>query len=234
MAEKQSKKPPPYATYSAFVNFINSLRDIDIPSRIDPSVFGKASGSLTYSIISALKSLGLIDGTGVPTEIFVRLVKASDADRKPIWQEVLKSAYPTLWGGKIDLKTATAGQFDEHIREEYEVKGSTIDKVATFFISAANSSGVPLSVHLKARKQIASSSTSKKTPKQRKSTGEDGGAGNGEKPNSITNTDAISDKALEYKLVDLMKDNEIGDEQRTAIWTLIQYLTSKVKNKAAG
>lgn len=39
----------------------------------------------------------------------------------------------------------------------------------------------------------------------------------------------ITDKALEYKLVDLMKDSDIGDDERAAIWTLIQFLTKRAK-----
>ena len=54
-----------------------------------------------------------------------------------------------------------------------------------------------------------------------------GGGGYDDPPN-----DEISDKALEYKLVDLMKDDGVGDDERAAIWTLIQYLTAKSKKKA--
>lgn len=54
-----------------------------------------------------------------------------------------------------------------------------------------------------------------------------GGGGSGDPP-----TNEISDKALEYKLVDLMKDDGVGDDERSAIWTLIQYLTAKSKKKA--
>src|SRR5262249_41471231 len=106
------------------------------------------------------------------------------------------------------------------------------DKVATFFISAAKFAGVPISPHLAARKLTASSVASGKSKRQRRA---DEGEINGEAsrvPSPPANT-PISDKALEYKLVDLMKDDDMGDDQRPAIWTLIQYLTAKSKKKAA-
>ena len=42
----------------------------------------------------------------------------------------------------------------------------------------------------------------------------------------------MSNAAMEYKLVDLMKEPDVGEDEKAAIWTLIQYLTRK-KPKAA-
>ena len=60
MADKPVRHSPPYATFASFITFLNKLRETQVPSRIDPSVFGNASGSLSYSIIAALKSLKLL------------------------------------------------------------------------------------------------------------------------------------------------------------------------------
>lgn len=227
MAEKGKNQAPPYATFASFINFLNKLRETQVPSRIDPSVFGNASGSLSYSIIAALKSLKLISAEGVPSTDFVTFVKADDEARKPLMQNILKAGYPTLWNGAIDLTGATAGQFDEHIRQEYDAKGSTVDKVATFFIAAAKYADLAISPHLAARKPTASSASSGKSKKQRKA-GDDGDNGNAPAP-APTPPAPMTDKALEYKLVDLMKDEDVGDEERSAIWTLIKYLTRKGK-----
>ena len=91
----------------------------------------------------------------------------------------MKVGYPTLWSGSINLASTTAGQFDEHIREEYDVKGSTVDKVATFFIAAAKFSELAISPHLAARKPTASSASSNKSKKQRKVEDADPGEGAG-------------------------------------------------------
>lgn len=42
----------------------------------------------------------------------------------------------------------------------------------------------------------------------------------------------ITDTALEYKLVDLMREDGIESDERDAIWTLLQYLTAKAKKAA--
>ncbi|MBD3774331.1 MAG: DUF5343 domain-containing protein [Rhodobacteraceae bacterium] len=203
------------------MTFINKLRDTQIPSRIDNSVFGNASGSLIYSILSALKSLNLVDADGVPSELFVDFVKASDENRPAKMAAIMRSAYAPLFSASFDLTSATAGQFDELIRNEYEAKGSTVDKVATFFIAAAKFAEVEISPHLAARKPTASSASAGKSKRQRKANNSDN------PPPPPPPPPQISDKALEYKLIDLMKEADIGDEERSAIWTLVQYLTKK-------
>lgn len=225
MAEITKYPCPPYATFSPFINLFNKLRDTQVPSRIDPSVFGKASGSLSYSVIAALKVLKLITSEGTPTGAFVALVKADDEERKSLLRAELPVAYPTFFDGTFDIAKATAGQFDEHLRERYECKGSTIDKVAAFFTQAAAFSGVEVSQLVKDRKAISTSATAGKSKKQRKLAQDEGGGG----PAPPTSPTPMSNTAMEYKLVDLMKEPDIGEEERAAIWTLIQYLTRKKK-----
>lgn len=229
MAENAKRVAPPYASFSAYLNFNNKLRDTAIPSRIDPSVFGNASGSVSYSIIAALKSLKLINAEGAPTAQFTAFVIASDEDRKPLMQTILKEGYPTLWGGAINVATVSSGQFDEHIRSEYEAKGSTVDKVASFFIAAATFADIELSPHLKARKATKPSASSSKSKRQRK-VSEDAVETAGKPP--ILASPTITDMALEYKLVDLMREDGIETDERAAIWTLLQYLTAKAKKAA--
>lgn len=225
MTEKTKNPAPPYAAFPSFLNFINKLRDTQVPSRIDPSVFGNASGSLSYSIIAALKSLKLIRADGVPEQAFVDLVQADDEARKALMMNVLAAGYPTLSRGDINIRTTTAGQFDEHIREAYDAKGSTVDKVATFFIAAAKYSGLEISPHLAARKPTASSASSGKSKRQRKA---DTGSNDGPPPPPPPTPQAQA-KALEYQLIDLMKQDGIGEDESSAIWTLVRFLTSKNK-----
>lgn len=231
MAETAKKTSPPYAAFSAFLNFLNKLRDTQVPSRIDPTVFGNVSGSLSYSVIASLKSLKLIDADGKPFGSFITLVKASDDDRKALMQAILKDGYPTLWDGSIDLASATAGQFDEHIREAYDVKGSTVDKVATFFIAAAKFSGLEISPHLAARKAIASSASAGKSKKQRKV--DDGNGGSGSTFHSPSPQPFITEKALEYRLVDLLGEASGKPEVMKAIIEVITFLKTKDQNIGA-
>jgi hypothetical protein len=227
MAEAAKNPCPPYATFSALLNFINKLRDTQVPARIDPSAFGNASGSLSYSIIAALKSLKLIGSDGVPTADFVTFVNADEEARKPLLREAMKIAYPTLHGDQFPIKNATAGQFDEHIRENYEAKGSTIDKVAAFFIAAAEYAGITISDLIKARKPIASSPSSARSKKQRKAAQEpETVGGTGAVLNKQPQT-PITEKALEYRLVDLMSDAIDKPEVMQAIITVVTFLKAR-------
>jgi hypothetical protein len=231
MNDKAKAVSPPYATFSAFISFINKLRDTTIPSRIDPSVFGNASGSLTYSIIASLKYLKLINETGTPTQDFIALVKASDDARPAIWKKIMVAAYPSLLSGDIDLTTITAGQFDEHLRKEYNVQGSTVDKVALFFVAGAKLADIPLSALLLARKPVATSIAAKKSVKQRKRSD----AGNGDDSDDEPDPPAPqTQKALEYQLIDLMSDPDIGDEVKQSIWQLVQFLTARKAKRDRG
>ena len=80
MNDKPKSLTPPYSTFSAFINFLNKLRDTGVETRIDPSVFGNVSGTISYSIISTLKFLKLIDESGTPSPQFIALVNASDEE----------------------------------------------------------------------------------------------------------------------------------------------------------
>ena len=226
MAESAKKVTPPYASFPSLLSFLNKLRETTIPSRIDPSVFGNASGTISYSVIAALKSLKLIDATGVPSAQFKELVLADDAARKVIFAKVVREGYPTLFDGKIDLTTISAGHFDEHIRDEFEAKGSTVDKMASFFIAAATFAGEQISPHLKSRKATASSASSKQNVKKRKQETDD----TGQLPERVPiPTPSTVSKPLEYQLIDLMSEPDVEDEVKTSIWALVQYLTARKK-----
>lgn len=231
MAEKAKKAPPPYATYGTFSNFINKLRDTTVPSRIDPSVFGNASGSVSYSVIAALKSLKLVEEDGKPTPGFVELVKASDEARKPLLESVIRSGYPSLFADGIDLSNATAAEFDEHVRKEFDVQGSTVDKIAAFFIAAAGAAGIELSPHLKARKPVSASPSSKRSSRQRKKEAESAEAQ--ERVAPPPPPPPITEKALEYRLVDLMSEAASDAEVLSAIVKVVTWLKTRHQHQKA-
>lgn len=232
MNQKAAKGPPPYATFPAFVSFLNKLKETVVPPKIDRTLFGNTSGSLIYSIMGSLKALDLIDEAGIPQPPFKELVQAGDDERKPIFITILKRSYPELWGGDLDLATMTAGQFDDLLRVEYQITGSTIDKAAAFFIAAANYAGIELSPHLKNRRAIATSTASQKSAKQRKKA-EDAVVDPPPPPPPLLPSNGSSDKPLEYQLIDLMQAPDIPPEVKKSIWELVQYLMAR-KAGAAG
>jgi hypothetical protein len=224
MAELQKYPCPPYATFAPFINLSNKLRDTQVPSRIDPSVFNNASGSLSYSVIAALKSLKLIAADGTPSASFVEFVKADDEHRKMLMREALPNAYPTFFDGTFDIGRATAGQFDEHLRQRYEAKGSTVDKVASFFIAAADYSDLMVSQLVKDRKPTSSSPLSGKSKKQRKQVQEQVTVIPLQQPPPAP---PVTEKALEYKLVDLMSEALDKPDVMSAIITVVTFLKAR-------
>jgi hypothetical protein len=229
MNDKAKTTAPPYATFSAFINFLNKLRETTVPSRIDPSVFGNASGSLSYSIISTLKFLKLIDESGVPSQQFIELANATDDARGPLLKVIIQKGYPSLFQSPINLTTMTAGQFDEHIRQEFGAAGSTIDKIALFFIAACRMAEIPVSAHLLNRKPIATSSTAKKSAKQRRRDVDDDVVD--EDDPFILPNPAGATKALEYQLIDLMSEPDIDADVKASIWSIVQYLMARKAKK---
>ncbi|WP_428481374.1 DUF5343 domain-containing protein [Pyruvatibacter mobilis] len=220
MADAKTPSPP-YVSFGPFLSFLDRLKETDVPGRIDASVFGNASGTFKYSALAALKTLGLIDEEGTSSEKLQALVDADDNSRKAMFAELLQQTYPDFWNGTIDLKKMTAAQFDEYIRQTYDVRGSTVDKIAAFFMSAADFAEVPISSHLKARKATASSSSSKRSSRPRRKKDDD-------KPLPPAPPPAApARKPLEYELVDLLSDKDIQEQHQDAIWTLVRFLTEK-------
>lgn len=181
------------------------------------------SGGTAYSLLSALKFLKLIDDGGAPSQFFRNLVEADDAARKQLIGEMLRACYPTFFEGVIDLGQASSGQFDDHIREQFGSKGSTIDKQALFFLNAAEDAGVALSAHLKARRPTASSPASRKRPAVRKQEAGTGGAG------TPTPTPRATEpkRTLSHVLTDLLDVNDMSEQEMEAVWTLLRYQKRK-------
>lgn len=224
MVDKAKKISPPYATFPSFISFSNKLRETGVPSRIDRSVFGNASGSLVYSVLSSLTSLKLIDEEGTPTQRLIEFVNAPDEARPKLLRQIIIEGYPTLFESGMDLTNITAGQFDDHIRGEFDVAGSTIDKIASFFLAAAKAADIPISKHLEKRTPIASSPSSKKSVQQRKKVENHAVE---QEPPPPPPPPIISEKALEYRLVDLMTDAAGDDEVMNAIIKVIMFLKTK-------
>lgn len=225
MTDTTATSSPPYATFGSFAGFLNKLRDDGLPNRIDASVFGNASGSIKYSVLAALKYLGLIDSAGKPSKFFADLVTATDEERPIYFAQLIRSGYPSLFEKGVDLDKMTAGQFDEHFRVQYQVKGSTIDKIAAFFIALAKAGNEKLSSQLLSRKATSASVASQRSSKQRKRDSVDVRSDEAARPPA--QQPAAVAKQLEYQLIDLMSEPDIDEQTKQSIWSLVQYLMAR-------
>ena len=221
MADDPPQVSPPYATFGQFKSFLNKLAETSVPSRIDRTVFGNISGGTAYALLSALKFLRLIDGDGKPTSLLRQLVTADEDGRKPLIHQMIYEAYPGLMNGSLNLAEASGGQFDEALREHYNIRGSTVDKVATFFLQAAEEAGVQVSMHLKKRKPAAPSNASRRRPAPKTPDTDE------REPDARTKAQTMSQKSLSHVLTDLLDVTDMNEEEMNAVWVLLRYQKRK-------
>ena len=217
---------PPYIPFQTFLTFLKQLKTDGLPPQIDKSVLAKFSGGTQGQLKVALKSMDLMDESK-PTDGLAALVDAYETPAfEPCLKGLLERTYPYVFS--IDLMTATPTMF----ADAFKVTGAKEDvsrKCRSFFLHAAKRAGVPLGNRILTGSvpRAPSNGAAKKKPKAAKPVEEVSGSGAAAKGEQ--KQVQISDVALEYKLVDLMKEDGIEAEERNAIWTLIQYLTAKAK-----
>ena len=224
-----ASRTPPYISFATLLTFLKALKTDGVPPQIDKSVLSKLSGGVQGQMKLALRSLGLMEGDK-PTDQMQALVDAYETPGfEAALRDRLKATYPYVFS--LDLMTATPTM----LADAFKVTGAKEDvlrKCRTFFLHAAKAADVPLGTRIATGSVPRTSSPgTRKKPKATKlkevDEGQSGGTRQDQQP-----AGQISDKAMEYKLVDLMKEEDITESERSAIWTLIQYLTKRGKNKA--
>jgi hypothetical protein len=160
----EMKQPAlPYVSYPAFKAFIAHLHDTVITAQIDYTMMPRTmSGSVRAAIISALKTLGLIDAQSNTTEGLKSLIAAYNTKD---WPEALKKyVLPAYSGiiGTIDLKSVTPKQMDDLFQDaSAEMK----EKYLRFFLTVNKEAGIEYSPHLKIRRRTFTKRTGKTTQK---------------------------------------------------------------------
>ena len=226
MNEEKRVRKPPYAPWGTYLNFIKELSEDSLPARVDKSLMTTMSGGVQSIMVLALRSTKMIDEHGVPTDHFRKFAASGEDGQKAVIQHVLQDAYPFFFSGELDLETATPGQFDTALRDRGGVQGSTLDKAANFFLSAAEFSNLPLGARIKARKPVFK--RTKNSPRKPKDA-------RGELPENESapsavqrgSQDYISEKALEYRLVDLMREAADEPEVMQSIVKVITWMQTR-------
>jgi hypothetical protein len=156
---EKKRAAPPYVAYKTLKNFLERFNQ-GIPGRIDRGLMGSMSGAAQSQVTTALRYLGYISDTGIPTDIMRRYVSGDEEKRKTTLREVLASSYPYIFGdlAEFDFSTATSSQ----LREEFEAKssatGETIGRCIGFLKDAAEDGGITLSPYITQKKARTPSS----------------------------------------------------------------------------
>lgn len=140
---------PPYLAYKTFTNFLASLKEGVIPTRIDRSMKAMAgqSGSTQSYLMSTLKFFQLINEEGTPLPALEELVKMEGDERKKILRPMIEVGYAPILGN-LDLMRATTSMLYEKFRA-LDLNGATLRKCHSFFAAAATDAGISLAPELK-------------------------------------------------------------------------------------
>lgn len=149
---RDGKATVPYLPYKTFRNFLERLAP-GIPTHIDRTTMRSFSGAAQTQLLTALKSLGLINQDETPTAALEPLVQAIASGDKAGLRSFLAGAYPWLFED-FDLTKATpkslAARFDGQ-----GVSGDTTRKSIAFFLAAARDAEISLSTYIKSATRVS-------------------------------------------------------------------------------
>lgn len=233
-ATGQGKYPtPPYIAYKTFQTLLGDFKEHGLPPQIDRSVMTRFSGGVQSQLKIALRALDYINEKEEPAAQFKALV---DAFETPEYgarlREMIERTYPYVL--KLDLMTATPSMFASAFSGATDAKEDSLRKCRAFFLAAAKDAGIAIGGRIENAKFPRSRSSNGRKVKAKPAAVEQETGTPPPPPPPAGGGSAISDMALEYKLIDLMKEDGVGDAERGAIWTLVQYLTAKAKKTATG
>ncbi|MEM1233993.1 MAG: DUF5343 domain-containing protein [Pseudomonadota bacterium] len=228
MEEKSSIKPP-YVPFGTFKTFAESFREGGLPDQIDRSLMLSMSGTVQSMLSSALRSLGFIDDDQKPTPRFVSYIGPGVEEQRQAMRDGLRECYGVVFDHETSLQKMTQQQFDKSLREAHGFTASTLDKAASFFMAASAEAGIEISPYLQKRKATATRKRREKTAAQH-SDAKVLQPDQGETSKQASEPVPAQIKPLQYQLIDLMAEPDFDDEHKTAVWSLVQYLTTRQKN----
>jgi hypothetical protein len=168
--KKEGKKwAPPYVAYKTFLNFLERLKAVGMPNKIDRGVVPSYSGGIQSHLFSALKYLNLMSQHGIPTERLIKLVNSEGPERLKVFKEILVTSYGFLFESGINLKGLTSDELRE-LFDKQGLSGGTLPKAIKFFVEASKNAGIELSPYIGKFRNTASrnvGSRAKKTNGQK-------------------------------------------------------------------
>ena len=167
--DKGRRRLPPYISYRTFRNFLDELQQ-GVPARIDRSYWGeRMSGSTGTQLVAALRFLGLIDGSAVPTDRLRKMAMLKGSARAEQLRLMTTEAFGFL-SGTVDPQTATYAQLEEAFHHTFQLTGDVSRKCIKFYVAIASDAGFSLSSFITKRLRSSRSGTGIKTVTRRKNT----------------------------------------------------------------
>lgn len=149
---REIKNLAPYIPFETFRSFIETLKTTVVPPVIDNSILPRMSGSLRSQLLSALRFLGLVDGSGTVISKLNNLVSTYQTEN---WEgaigTIIGEAYIEIVDG-LDLDVGTSSQLEAAFRNKGNVDGQMLDKAVRFYLAALKESKLTFSPHFTTRK----------------------------------------------------------------------------------
>ncbi len=229
-AKERSRPIPPYVPWRTLETYFDGLKAFgpELPNVIDRDSMRTFSGAMQSWLLSALRSLNMIDDAGVPKPRLKQIVHASPEERQPMYRQVIEAEYQFLRG--INLQGATPKQI-EMAFESTGATGDTIRKCIAFFVGMAKAANLPLSHMLITklrRKPSGNGASGAKGKKPKPASG--GGAVTKRRSGEADPGTPAEPKPTFEVLYDLLSP-DMGKEEEAAIWTLIRYLKKREGKK---
>ncbi len=151
--ETQEKRPPaPYIAFKTFTSFIANMHG-KVPIQIDASVLTTMSGTARSQLLSALRSLDLIETDGTVKDSLKELADAYNTESwKPELRKLITRAYARVLND-INITAATPAMLRDRFKNFGGVEGKTIDSAMRFYLGALKEAEVPFSSHLIVRQR---------------------------------------------------------------------------------
>jgi hypothetical protein len=155
-------RPAPYVPFRTFLAAIEGF-ERDLPGQVDRSLWPSYSGAIRGQLLAALRFLGLIDEGNCTTPALRELAKPDS--RRAVLRGLLERHYQPLVS--LDLARTSPRQFEEAVRSIYGLGGATHKKAISFFLNAAQYSGLALSPLLKEKTRTAAFGHRKPAPAEK-------------------------------------------------------------------
>lgn len=144
---------PPYMSFTGFLTVLDKMIEHGPPDQIDRQFFGNASGSKVAQTMSTLKFFGLVDNKKTPRPELSELVP-SDTRRERL-RKLVEAHYPEAVA--LGSTKATQAQLDKVFAGRGIKASGTLRKAVTFYLQAAEFTGIPVSPYFSKSRPSASS-----------------------------------------------------------------------------
>lgn len=154
---KTPKTPAPYVSFKTFENTLEKMEE-GLPTRIDRQFLSNLPGSTQSMLLTALRSLSLIDADKRPSPRLKKIV-----DNPEMREASLKKLVEDYYADALKLGlNAAQSELEEVFTDTYDVTGSTRRKAIAFFLQAAKAGDVQVSRYFKTPKVTAPGSRKRK------------------------------------------------------------------------